>query len=94
MHWKLKHSCTDRQNFTHFLDMKFNGSDYVSSDGFLINLFENISGDDGDCVVIKNGSLHTASCDLPAYFVCENKYGYVDRAIAVTNLFDCIKPFY
>jgi DNA integrity scanning protein DisA with diadenylate cyclase activity len=74
--------------------MKNNGTDYLSSDGFLINMFENITSGDGACVVIKNGSLHAASCDLPAYFACENKYGCEGRAIAVITLFEFIQPFH
>lgn len=74
--------------------MKNDGSVYLSSDGSPINMFENITSGDGACVVIKNGSLHSASCDLPTYFACENKYGCEDREIALTNLFDFIQPFH
>jgi hypothetical protein len=60
----------DRQNVLHFVDKKQNGSVYLGFDGYPI---ENINTADGDCVVVKNGTLKAASCDTPAYFACEYK---------------------
>jgi hypothetical protein len=70
----------DRQNLLHFLDKKKNGSVYRGSDGYPI---EKINEGDGDCVVVKNGVLHGASCDQPAYFACEYKYSCKKIAIGV-----------
>jgi hypothetical protein len=55
---------------SYFLDRKKNGSIYIGSDGYTI---EKISDGNGDCVVVKNGTLQAAPCDTPAYFACEYK---------------------
>jgi len=53
---------------------KTSGAGYVNPDNTRANpAVGNISGADGDCVAYKNGSLISAACDTPAYFICENK---------------------
>jgi hypothetical protein len=63
----------DRTNFSSYVAMKKSGLIYVNSDGRPSNKDVVASGINGDCVVLKNGSLVSAVCDQPAFFICENK---------------------
>lgn len=64
----------DRANFSSYVAMKKSGTTYVNSDGNPVNpAVQKATGSNGDCVVYKNGSLITAACDQPAFFICENK---------------------
>jgi hypothetical protein len=53
--------------------MKKNGTIYVNPDGKPSNKDVVASGTNGDCAVLRNGSLISAMCDQPAFFICENK---------------------
>lgn len=83
-HLLSKFSFTDRRNLAHFIDTKKNDLVYVGSDGYPI---AKIIDGDGDCVVSKNGSLHAAPCDIPAYFACENRYLNQNNIKVRFNLF-------
>jgi hypothetical protein len=62
-----------RANFSSFVAMKKNGTVYVNPDGNPSNRDVVVNGTTGDCVVFKDGSLLSAVCDQPAFFICENK---------------------
>jgi hypothetical protein len=54
--------------------MKKNGTIYVNPDGKPSNKAAVASDtSNGDCAVLKNGSLISALCDQPAFFICENQ---------------------
>jgi hypothetical protein len=53
--------------------MKKTGEGYINPDKTRANpAVGNVTGADGDCVAYKNGSLISAACDTPAFFICEN----------------------
>lgn len=63
-----------RLNYSSFVAMKKSGTaNYVNPDGKPSNPDIKASGTTGDCVVLKDGVLISASCDQPAFFICENK---------------------
>jgi hypothetical protein len=61
-------------NFSSYVAMKKSGTIYLNPDGNQSNKDVIASGMNGDCAVLKNGSLFSAMCDQPALFICENKF--------------------
>jgi hypothetical protein len=64
----------DRENMSHFISFKKKNNNYLDSNGVISEMAKEVKDGSGDCVTFKNGSLHAAPCDIPAYYICENKY--------------------
>jgi hypothetical protein len=60
---------------SHFISLKKKNNKYLDSNGVISEMAKEVKDGSGDCVIFKNGSLYAAPCDIPAHYICENKYG-------------------